>query len=236
MSDAKYPLLNRGFECGPYGFSCEGSTKVRLCENTNLFGPTFLCPENTVCNEDSNDVCENTINHIDSSLGKTVRCRRNERIADPSVPGCKGYVLCIPNSNRFQGIKFKCSGTTIFNGITRSCSSPTKYKCPIADTTKASEFYDTNRRSDIDRGEFVPEDLSQAVHKPRPIDCKNYKFSVTQDGRPAKATFFCPSKPVPGERSTRCTVFSNNFCITLERLDEDQFALNTGIAYRRPRA
>lgn len=229
---AYFPL--RTISCGPYGFTCDGHNKMRLCEGVNVHGPTFVCPANTICNEDSSDVCESTINYIDPTL-KNLKCRKNERLADPSVPGCKGYILCIPNKNRFQGIKFKCSGTTIFNGVTRTCSSPERYKCPLGNITSDDDFFVSNRRSDVDQEDFHYADFGPSAHKPRPIDCKNYKFTVTQDGRPPKVTYFCPSKPVPGERATRCTVFSNQFCITLERLDEDQFAVNTGVAYRRPR-
>ncbi|XP_063375028.1 uncharacterized protein LOC134662686, partial [Cydia amplana] len=225
-------LNNRHFDCGPYGFTCEGQAKLRLCEGLNLFGPSFLCPPDTICNEDSSDVCENTNNYIEPSFGKTIRCHRHERIADPNVPGCKGYILCIPNKNRFQGIKFKCSGTTIFNGYTRACSAPDKYKCPIANTTQAKDFYiESNRR--IDTRHDVEFENKPAL-RPRPL-CKNYKFTVTQDQSPAKAAYFCPSRPVPGERAVRCTVFSNQFCITLERYNEDQFVESSRAAYRRPR-
>ncbi|CAG9091064.1 unnamed protein product [Plutella xylostella] len=230
-----YPIRQAG-QCGPYGFICENARKLRLCDGTNLFGPTFNCPANTICSEDSSDVCEDAINHFESSVTKSIRCRRNERLADPSVPGCKGYILCIPNKNRFQGIKFKCSGSTVFNGVTRTCSDPDKYKCPLSNSTTTT-FTGNNRRHDVSQEDVELDDWSSPVKKLRPIDCKNYKFRVTQNsmGRPARATYFCPSRPPPGERATRCTVFSNQFCITLERDDEDQFALEAGIAYRKPR-
>lgn len=219
-------------DCGPYGFVCERNNKVRLCEGENIFGPAFLCPPNTVCSEDSSDVCVNIGNFIDSSFTRTIRCHRNERIADPNVPDCKGYILCIPNRNRFQGIKFKCSGNTVFNGYTRTCSAPDKYKCPIVNTTKKPELFDDNRRTD-NRGEVKLIDSKGDTR--RTIDCKNYKFSVTQDQTPAKATYFCPSRPVRGESAVRCTIFSNQFCITLERDNEDQFIQDNNAAYRRPR-
>ncbi|XP_028038041.1 uncharacterized protein LOC114248828 [Bombyx mandarina] len=224
------------FDCGPYGFICEPNNKVRLCEGDNIIGPAFLCPPNTVCNEDSSDVCENTVNYIDPGFNKAVRCHRNERIADPSVPGCKGYILCIPNKSRFQGIKFKCSGNTIFNGFTRTCSAPTKYRCPLLNSTKNGlELFNENRRIDTYQGNLKNRNSENPAQKPKPIECRNYKFSVTQDSVPVKATYFCPSRPVVGENSVRCTIFSNQFCITLERDSEDQFLHRTGVAYRKPR-
>lgn len=226
-------LTRQSFECGPYGFTCQGANKIRLCEGNTLFGPTFLCPANTICNEDSNEVCENAFNYIDPSLTKAFKCRRNERIADPNVADCKGYILCIPNKNRIQGIKFKCAGNTIFNGISRTCSSPEKYKCPLTSTSKPIELYESNRRSDIGT-KFRYDEVNSAAHKVRPIDCKNYRFAVTQEG-PSKAMYFCPRIPARGDSATRCTVFSNHFCITLERDDEDQFALSSGVANRSPR-
>lgn len=209
---------------------------MRLCEGENLFGPAFRCPPNTICNEDSSDVCENSRNYIDPALTRTLHCHRNERIADPNVPGCKGYILCIPNKNRFQGIKFQCTGNTIFNGYTRTCSSPDKYRCPVESTTKSSIaiYGDSNRRIDDYNG--VGSFNANPIEG-RPIECKNYKFSVTDDHSPVRAAFFCPSKPVSGDTSVRCTVFSSKFCLTLERDDKDQFMhhIGTGAAYRRPR-
>ncbi|XP_068627859.1 uncharacterized protein [Battus philenor] len=229
-------FYSKHFDCGPYGFVCEGTTKLRLCEGDNLLGPAFNCPANTICNEDSSDVCENSINNIDPAITRTVRCHRNERIADPSVAGCKGYILCIPNKNRFQGIKFKCSGNTIFNGYTRTCSSPDKYKCPLANVTKTPNFFHEDKRrmdTDIRSNNYGSSDMNSHWH--RPIDCKNYKFAVTQDQSPVRATYFCPSRPVRGESVVRCTIFSNQFCITLERDDKDSFIQAAGFAYRKPR-
>nr|BAM20458.1 unknown unsecreted protein [Papilio polytes] len=76
-------------------------------------------------------------------------------------------------------------------------------------------------------------DMSSHWH--RPIDCKNYKFAVTQDQSPVRATYFCPSRPAGGESAIRCTIFSNQFCITLERDDKDSFIQAAGAAYRKPR-
>lgn len=201
-----------------------------------MFGPAFKCPANTVCNEDSSDVCENARNYIDPAITRTLRCHRNERIADPNVPGCKGYILCIPNKNRFQGIKFQCTGNTIFNGYMRTCSSPDKYKCPVENTTKPSIaiFGNSNRRIDTDLSD-VNSLNAKPIDGPKPIECKNYKFSVTDDHGPVRAAFFCPSRPVYGETSVRCTVFSSKFCLTLEKDVEDQFNPSPGAAYRRPR-
>ncbi|XP_072941883.1 uncharacterized protein [Epargyreus clarus] len=228
-------LTSKYTECGPYGFICESSSRLRLCEGDNLFGPAFNCPANTICNEDSSDVCENSINYVDPTLRRNLRCTRNERVADPSVSGCKGYILCIPNKNRFQGIKFKCGGNTIFNGFTRTCSSPDKYKCPIyeATTTTSRYFLGQNDRMDVNHHANI--DRNPPVNRNRPIDCKNYKFAVTQDKSPVRATYFCPPRPIGGESTVRCTIFSNQFCITLERHDEDQFIEGVGAAYRRPR-
>ncbi|KAL0839745.1 hypothetical protein ABMA28_016386 [Loxostege sticticalis] len=231
QSNATY-FNTKSFDCGPYGFVCEGSTRLRLCEGNNLMGPAFKCPANTICNEDSSDVCDNTLNFMDPTFTRALRCHKNERIADPNVPGCKGYILCIPNKDRFQGIKFKCAGNTIFNGYTRTCSSPDKYKCPLDVTTPKPTieiFESQNRR--IDGDDFASN--SRPVHG-RP-ECKNYKFSVTDDNSPVKAAYFCPSRPVQGETSVRCTVFSSKFCLTLERDDEDQFINSHGVAFRRPR-
>lgn len=226
----------KAFNCGPYGFICEPNNKIRICEGENIMGPSFLCPPNTICNEDSDAVCESTVNYIDSGFTRAIRCHRHERIADPNVPNCKGYILCIPNKNRFQGIKFTCSGNTIFNGYTRTCSSPERYKCPLVNTTKTTlELFSDNRRIDTNRGNLRLSDSHKDLHKPRPIDCKNYKFSVTQDKHPVRATFFCPSRPVSGERTIRCTIFSNNFCITLEKDEDDQFIQENGVAFRKPR-
>lgn len=198
-------------------------------------GPSFICPAGTTCNEDSSDVCQNNINFVDPAI-RSIRCRRNERIADPNVPGCKGYILCIPNKNRFQGIKFKCTGNTVFNGFTRTCSSPDKYKCPLGNTTKATiDLYEGGTRR-ISHGPEFQYDSSPTVSQGRTIDCKNYKFSVTQDRSPIRATYFCPRRPARTGTPTRCTVFSNQFCIILERADEDQFMENAGAAYRRPRS
>ncbi|CAK1578572.1 unnamed protein product [Parnassius mnemosyne] len=231
-------FLKQSFDCGPYGFVCEGTTKLRLCEGDNLLGPAFNCPANTVCNEDSSDVCENTINYIDPAISRTVRCHRNERIADPSVADCKGYILCIPNKNRFQGIKFKCSGTTIFNGYTRTCSSPDTYKCPMTNITKTTStlYHQDNRRMDTNTRNNNFDNLDMNSHWGRPIDCKNYKFAVTQDKSPVRAKYFCPTRPVRGESAIRCTIFSNQFCITLERDEKDSFIQPTGAAYRKPRS
>ncbi|CAH2092182.1 unnamed protein product [Euphydryas editha] len=220
-------------ECGPHGFVCEGLSKVRLCEGDKLIGPSFFCPANTVCNEESTDLCENVINNIDSSITRNIQCHRSERIADPTVPGCKGYVLCIPNKNRFQGIKFKCSGKTIFNGYTRACTSPEKYKCPLVATNKTKPlYYEDNGKINSNRVNSF-----QTSKDPghRSIYCKNYKFTVTEDNSPSRVTYFCPSKPTRGESVIYCTVFSNNFCLTLERDTEDQFMQSTGTAFRRPR-
>lgn len=236
LHDHVAAFATKNFYCGPYGFICEGITKLRLCEGDNIMGPAFNCPSNTVCNEDSSDVCENTINYIDPAISRTIRCHRNERIADPSVAGCKGYILCIPNKNRFQGIKFKCSGNTIFNGYTRTCSSPDTYRCPLTNVTKTiTTLYNENRRIDTgNRPEnFANTDMSSHWH--RPIDCKNYKFSVTQDQSPVRATYFCPNRPVRGQSTVKCTIFSNQFCITLERDDDDSFIQAAGAAYRKPR-
>ncbi|XP_046978687.1 uncharacterized protein LOC124544260, partial [Vanessa cardui] len=234
-SRAVFGFFNRvNGECGPYGFVCDGISKVRLCDGDKLLGPTFLCPANTICNEESSDLCENVINYIDSSITKNVRCHRSERLADPTVPDCKGYILCIPNKNRFQGIKFKCSGNTIFNGYTRACTSPDKYKCPLVNTTKTKPqlYGEFNTKANTYRDNSF-QSSNAAGH--RPIDCKNYKFTLTQDTTPVRSTYFCPSKPVSGENSIRCTVFSNHFCMTLEKDVEDQFIQRTGAAYRMPR-
>ncbi|KAM3968050.1 LOW QUALITY PROTEIN: uncharacterized protein ACR2FA_005022 [Aphomia sociella] len=231
-NDAVTAFRTKNFDCGPYGFVCEGPNKLRLCEGINLLGPAFICPSNTHCNEDSSDVCQNSVNYLDPAISKTIYCHKNERIADPTVPDCKGYILCIPNKNRFQGIKFKCAGNTIFNGYTRTCTSPQKFKCPLTNTTKPSIelFAGENRRVDSNTG--TKSRIPPSQH--RSIECKNYKFSVTDDNGPVHATYFCPPRPI-WETSVRCTVFSSKFCITLERDEEDQFNNNPGAAYRRPR-
>lgn len=212
---------------------------MRLCEGTKSIGPTFICPAGTFCNEESTAVCEDAVNFIDPSLTKRLRCHRNERIANPNVPGCKGYILCVPNGNRFQGINFKCSGNTIFNGYTRTCTSSLKYKCPVNNTTKSSpELYGSgNRKDPYYNDKKSNSDLSNrfSVQQPSSIECKNYKFRVTQDDTPNSVTYFCPPRPVLGETSIRCTIFSNNFCVTLERDDEDQFIVDSGAPARRPR-
>ncbi|GBP56916.1 hypothetical protein EVAR_33972_1 [Eumeta japonica] len=225
------------FECGPYGFICENGKRLRLCDDDRLYGPAFLCPENTLCNEATNDVCESTVNHIEPTLSKAIRCNRNERIADPTVPGCKGYILCIPNKNRFQGIKFKCAGNTIFNGVSRTCSAPDRYKCPLGNNTKFTDFFreEVRRAGVANRNDHV-EASNDISYRPRPIDCKNYKFSVRQEGSPVgRVAYFCPPRPVSGDTLIRCTVFSNQFCITLAKEEEDQFAVSTGFAHRKPR-
>ncbi|CAK1551949.1 unnamed protein product [Leptosia nina] len=208
-------------QCGPYGFVCDGISKLRLCEDGNLLGPSFRCPANTICNEESDEVCENAINYIDPAITRNIRCYRNERLADPSVPGCKGYIMCIPNKNRFQGLKFHCSGTTIFNGFTRACTSPDKYKCPLGNSTSSQNKYysdsNGNRKGEINRGGAA---ISPYDRLHNPIECENYKFAVTTDNSPAHVTYFCPPRPAKGEFNIRCTVFSNNFCISLEK-DED---------------
>lgn len=228
-------VKSRNYDCGPYGFVCDGISKLKLCDSEKLFGPTFLCPPNTVCNEESSDICENPINYIDPVITRAVRCHSNERIADPSVPNCKGYILCIPNKNRFQGIKFKCSGKTVFSGYTRTCTSPEKYKCPLINTTKSKPLYygDVNGKDDNNYGQTVYSGATQSGN--RPIDCKNYKFTVTQDTSPARPTYFCPSRPANGESTIRCTIFSNHFCMTLQRDTEDQFVQSNDAALRRPR-
>ncbi|CAG9792121.1 unnamed protein product [Diatraea saccharalis] len=222
------------FVCGPYGFVCEGLDRLRLCEDDKLIGPSFKCPRNSVCNSDSLDVCDNAINYIDPEVRKSLHCHRNERIADPTVPNCKGYILCIPNKDRFQGIKFKCAGNTVFNGFTRTCSSPERYKCPINNTTKATLelFGNQNRRGDTsDVSKFDP----IRDRESKPIECKHYKFTVTNEDGPVRATYFCPSRPVQGENTVRCTVFSSKYCLTLERDDEQQYMQNFGLPFRKPR-
>ncbi|XP_059061880.1 uncharacterized protein LOC131854756 [Achroia grisella] len=223
----------KNYDCGPYGFICEGANKLRICEGINLLGPTFICPPNTHCNEDSSDVCQNAVNYVDPTISKTLYCHKNERIMDPTVPGCKGYILCIPNKNRFQGIKFKCGGNTIFNSYTRTCTAPDKFKCLVANTTKSSVelFSDGTKRVQSNAGTSVRPQISPY----RSIECKNYKFSVTDDNEPVRAMYFCPRSPIWGETSVRCTVFSSKFCITLERDDGDQILNNVGTAYRKPR-
>lgn len=203
---------------------------MRICDETKGVGPTFVCPPGTFCNEESTDVCEDAINHIDPTLTKTLRCHRNERIANPNVPGCKGYILCVPNGARFQAINFKCSGNTIFNGLTRTCTSPNKYKCPQGNVTRSGpELFNSDRRR-------IPTDAGSNVAGLRhsSIECKDYKFRVTQDDSPSRATYFCPPRPVRGEDTIRCTIFSNHFCVTLEKDDVDQFVPD-GTPYRRPR-
>lgn len=228
-----YSYGQKPFECGPYGFICETSTKLRLCEGDRLYGPNFLCPANTLCNEDSNGVCEDTVNYIEPALRGMLRCHHNERLADPSVPDCKGYILCVPTKNQFQAIKFKCTGNTIFNGITRTCSSPQKYKCPLnsdSSSPNATGTVQSNRRT----GSLHREDNTPNAYRQRPIDCKNYKFSVRQEGNAhPRVAYFCPKRPAPGQRTTRCTVFSNHFCLNLERDVEDQFTMST--VHRKPR-
>jgi hypothetical protein len=226
-SEASY-LDRKNFNCGPYGFVCEGTYRVRLCDDEGLLGPSFKCPANTNCNEDSSDVCENTINYIEPGTRKILRCHKNERIPDPNVPQCKGYILCIPNQNRFQGIKFKCAGNTIFNGFTRTCSTPNKYRCPGTNTNPDLEI-NSNENRKIESGPNL-----NPTRDSRPIECKNYKFSVTDDASPVRAAYFCPSRPVNGENSIRCTVFSSKYCLTLEK-ENDVISHNTGLAYRKPR-
>uniref|UniRef100_A0A2H1V973 SFRICE_009975 n=1 Tax=Spodoptera frugiperda TaxID=7108 RepID=A0A2H1V973_SPOFR len=240
--------INPNYDCGEFGFSCERNNRVRICDGNKLFGPTFICPPGTFCNEESTAVCEDAINYIDPALTRRLRCHRNERIANPNVPGCKGYILCVSNGNRFQGINLKCSGNTIFNGFTRSCTSPQKYKCPANNSTKSTpELYSTKSSPEWYGSDLTRKDPSYNNNKPtmslndrfsgqRPasIECKNYKFRVTQDDTPNGVTYFCPPRPVRGESSIRCTIFSNNFCVTLERDDEEQFVDN-GAPYRRPR-
>lgn len=239
ISLSKAYYINPNEECGPLGFTCERNNRLRICEGTKLVGPTFVCPLGTFCNEESTDVCENAINFIDPALTRRLRCHRNERIANPNVPGCKGYILCVPNGNRFQGINFKCAGNTIFNGFTRSCTSPDKYKCPVTNTTKtAPALYGSDDRKDPYLGlDKSASNINNRVNgnRPTPIECKNYKFRVTQDDTPNRATFFCPPRPVRGETIIRCTIFSNKFCVTLERDDEDQFIVENGAPSRKPR-
>ncbi|KAJ8727119.1 hypothetical protein PYW08_015516 [Mythimna loreyi] len=235
LTEAYY--INPNYDCGQYGFTCERSNRVRLCEGTKLVGPTFVCPVGTFCNEESTAVCEDAINYVDPALTRRLRCHRNERIANPNVPGCKGYILCVANGNRFQGINFKCSGNTIFNGFTRSCTSPQKYKCPTSNTTKSTpELYGSDIRKDPYGDDKSKLGLSTQFSGLRPasIECKNYKFRVTQDDTPNSVTFFCPPRPVRGENSIRCTIFSNDFCVTLERDDEDQFVTDSA-PVRKPR-
>ncbi|XP_026765067.2 uncharacterized protein LOC113523337 [Galleria mellonella] len=221
------------FDCGPYGFICEGAHRLRICEGINLLGPAFICPPNTHCNEDSSDVCQNAVNYVEPAISKTIYCHKNERIIDPTVPDCKGYILCIPNKNRFQGIKFKCGGNTIFNGYTRTCTAPEKYKCPVTNATKPSIELFGNENKRVDSNTDTRLHPQTSPH--RSIECKNYKFSVTDDNGPVRATYFCPPRPIWGETSVRCTVFSSKFCITLERDDGDQSVNNAGAAYRKPR-
>ncbi|XP_075972246.1 uncharacterized protein LOC142974036 [Anticarsia gemmatalis] len=222
------------FECGTYGFTCERNNRVRLCDDTKPIGPAFVCPFGTFCNEESTNVCEDAINHLDPALTKRIRCHRNERIANPSVPGCKGYILCVPNGSRFTAINFKCSGNTIFSGITRTCTSPSKYKCPLSNVTKSGPELFSDRRPG--EGANKPTSLGNNIvgHRPASIECKNYKFRVTQDDSPSQATYFCPPRPVRGQDTIRCTIFSNHFCITLDRDDEDQYIADS-TPYRRPR-
>lgn len=238
FDSTKAYYINPNNECGQYGFACERNNRVRLCEGSKLVGPAFICPAGTICNEESTDVCEDAINFIDQALTRRLRCHRNERIANPNVPGCKGYILCVPNGSRFQGINFKCSGNTIFNGFTRSCTSPVKYKCPVANVTKSTpELFGSDNRKDPFHSDDKPNSISnnRFVGRPSPIECKNYKFRVTQDDSPDRATYFCPPRPVRGETTIRCTIFSNHFCVTLERDDEDQFVIDSGAPFRRPR-
>ncbi|XP_045492194.1 uncharacterized protein LOC123691709 [Colias croceus] len=222
-------------DCGPYGFVCDGVSRLRICEEGNMLGPAFLCPSNTICNEESNEVCENIGNYIDPVLTKNVRCYRNERIADPNVPGCKGYILCIPNKNRFQGLKFQCTGRTVFNGYTRACTSPDKYRCPMGNNTSVSnKFYsDGNKKGDTHR--INGNGIGQYGTRVKPVECENYNFAVTDDEGPVRVTYFCPQRPAKGEYTIRCTLFSNNFCISLEKDEEDQFLQGAGTANRRPR-
>ncbi|KAL4714472.1 hypothetical protein ACJJTC_017767 [Scirpophaga incertulas] len=221
----------KNFYCGPYGFICEGTSKLRLCNDNTLLGPLFKCPANTVCNEDSGDICDNSINYINPETRKTLRCHRNERIPDPNVSDCKGYILCIPNQDRFQGIKFKCSGNTIFNGFTRTCTAPNRYKCPIVNMTKSViELYKNENRKVDDAS-----DTRNHLLESRPIECKNYKFSMTNDDGPVRAAYFCPSRPVQGEDSIRCTIFSSKYCLTLQKETDDEYVPHTGFAHRKPR-
>lgn len=214
---------------------CEGQNKLRLCEGKNLRGPAFLCPPGSTCNEESTDVCESAINYVEPFI-RSIRCHRYERIADPNVPGCKGYILCIPNKNRFQGIKFKCTGNTVFNGYTRTCSAPNSYRCPLSNTTLHNvDFIDGDTRRIPVAEDVAYSDLMPSSGNNRPIDCKLYKLTVTQDSSPVRAAYFCPPRPARREKVTRCTVFSNQFCLILERVDEDQFIQNSGAASRRPR-
>ncbi|XP_047023282.1 uncharacterized protein LOC124632477 [Helicoverpa zea] len=235
LAEAYY--LNPNYECGQYGFTCERNNRVRICEGTKLVGPAFVCPLGTFCNEESTSVCEDAINFIDPALTRSLRCHRNERIANPNVPGCKGYILCVPNGSRFQGINFKCSGNTIFNGFTRTCTSPQKYKCPVSNSTKTNPelFGSDNRKDPLFSDDKQSLSNRFSGQRPMPIECKNYKFRVTQEDTPNTVTYFCPPRPVRGESSIRCTIFSNNFCVTLERDDEDQFIVDSGAPSRRPR-
>lgn len=227
--------FGKKIECGLYGFVCERNNKLRLCEGESLRGPTFLCPPRTICNEDSTDVCESAINYVDPPI-RSIRCQRYERIADPNVPGCKGYILCIPNKNRFQGIKFKCTGNTVFNGYTRTCSAPNSYRCPMSNASKHyMDYIEGDTRITPVAGDVAYSDLIPGLEENRPIDCKHYKLTVTQDSSPIRAAYFCPQRPSRRDVATRCTVFSNNFCLILERVDNDQFIQNSGAASRRPR-
>lgn len=212
-------------DCGPYGFTCEPNNRVRLCEGIKIIGPAFICPRGTICNEQSTSVCEDAINYIDPSLTRKLRCSRNERVANPNVPGCKGYILCVLSGNRIQHINFRCSGDTIFNGFSRTCTSPNRYKCPLANTTR-QEFYPTENPN--------KHDSSGHHHRPTSIECKNYKFKVTQNGSPGQATYFCPPRPIVGQERIRCTIFSNDFCVTLEKEMTDQYITDSA-PYRKPR-
>lgn len=138
--------------------------------------------------------------------------------------------MCVPKGDRLQALNFRCSGNTLFNGITRTCTSPSKYKCPLSNITKPNpDLYHITVRDQFKSSG------TKLLHQSLPsIECKNYKFRLTQDNLSNQVTYFCPALPPRGHETIRCTIFSNHFCITLDKDNEDQYILDN-TPNRRPR-
>lgn len=123
------------------------------------------------------------------------------RFADPDDTTCKNYTHCIYSTytKTYTATDYVCSGTSLFNPNTSSCTVSSDFVCNVTDTI------DTETESSVctANGFFV--DLNTT-------DCSSYIECIDIDGTFLETTYTCPDDTYYNPTTTLCD--SDYVCTT----------------------